>query len=122
MKRVVISAIITMCVKVLVLTTVVGIVVAFIGNKNAWDTPMAYSNAFFIAGALVIIAGASSRLAASQERGAFLSVYAESFRHMSSSEKADYIVNISSSMSALILGVSSGILLIIISAILTKFE
>ncbi len=37
------------------------------GNLNKWDTSVKYSNAFFIAGALVIIGGLSSRMAASED-------------------------------------------------------
>jgi len=87
---------------------------------NKWDTTVAYSNAFFIAGCLMIIAGGSSRLTAGQEWSSYQSVYAESFRDMSSGERAKYIINASSSYRLVILGLVSGILLILIAFVLTK--
>ena len=117
MKRLVIKAIIKMCAKSIALTTFIGVVIGIIGYTNKWNSSIAYSNAFFIAGCLVIIAGASSRLGASQEWGNFQLLYAESFRDMSSDERANFIINASSSISTVILGVLSGILLILISAI-----
>jgi hypothetical protein len=120
MKRLVIMAIIKMCGKAILLTVVAGIVIGAIGYMNKWHTSLAYSNAFFIAGCLAIVAGASSRLGAGQEWSNFQSLYAESFRDMSSSERANFIVNASSSVSMLILGLLSGILLILISVFVTK--
>ena len=77
-------------------------------------------NAFFLAGCLVIVAGTASRLGAGQEWSNFQSLYAESFRDMSSSERANFIVNASSSVSMLIMGLFSGILLILISVFVTR--
>ena len=120
MKRFVIVAILKMCGKVILLTMIAGIVIGVIGYSRKWDTSIAYSNAFFIAGCLAIIAGASSRLGASQEWGSFQLLYAESFRDMSSAERANFIIEASSSVSLLLLGVLSGILLILISVLITK--
>ena len=120
MKRLVIMAIIKMCGKAILLTVVAGIVIGVIGYTKKWDTSLAYSNAFFIAGSLVIIGGAMSRLGAGREWNTFLSFHAESFRDMSSSEQANFIINASSSFSLVILGLLSGILLILISLFVTK--
>jgi hypothetical protein len=120
MKRLVILAIIKMCGKAILLTVMVGIVIGVIGYKYKWDTSLPYSNAFFIAGCLMIVAGASSRLGAGQEWGVFQSLYLESFRNMSSGEQAEFIINASSSVNLVILGVLSGILLILISWFVTK--
>jgi len=119
MKRLVIMAIIKMCGKAILITMMAGIVIGVIGYKNQWDS-LAYSNAFFIAGGLIIVAGAFSRLVAGQEWGVFQSLYAESFRDMSSGERAEFIISASSSVSQLILGLLSGIMLILISAFVTK--
>ena len=108
-----------MCGKAILLTIMVAIVIGLIGYKNQWDS-LAYSNAFFIAGGLIIVAGAFSRLAAGQDWSVFQSLYAESFRNMSSGERADFIINASSSVNLVILGVLSGILLILISWFVTK--
>jgi hypothetical protein len=117
MKRLVIKAIIKMCAKSIALTTIIGVVIGIIGYINKWNSSIAYSNAFFVAGCLIIVAGASSRLNAGQERNNFQLLYAESFRDMSSSERANYIINVSSSIRLVVLGLLSGILLILISAI-----
>ena len=109
-----------MCAKAILLTTIAGIVIGVIGNMNKWDTSLAYSNAFFIAACLAIIAGASSRLGAGQEWSNFQSLYAESFRDMSPGERAHFIVNASSPVRLVILGLLSGILLILISVLVTK--
>jgi hypothetical protein len=120
MKRLVIIAILKMCGKVILLTMIVGIVIGIMGYLNKWNTSLDYSNAFFIAGCLAIGAVGFSRLNAGQERINFLLLYTESFRNMSSSERANFIVDASSPMSMVILGVSSGILLILISVLVTK--
>lgn len=74
-------------------------------------------NAFFLAGCLVIVAGTASRLGAGQEWNNFQLLNAESFREMNSSERANFIINASSSISLVILGLLTGILLILISVI-----
>lgn len=117
MKRFVIQAIIKMCAKAILLTAIIGVVIGILGYINKWNSSIAYSNAFFLAGCLVIIAGTSSRLAACQEWNSFQLLSAESFREMSRGERANFIINASSSLSLLILGILSGILLILISAI-----
>jgi hypothetical protein len=120
MKRLVITAMIKMGGEVILLTISAGIVIGIIGYLNKWDTPLKYSDGFFIAGCFLIIAGASSRLGAGQERNIFQGLYAESFRDMSASERANFIVNASSSTRLVILGLLSGILLFIISFLVTK--
>ena len=120
MKRLVIMAIIKMCGEAVLITIFAGIVIGIIGNLNKWDTSLKYSNAFFIAGCLVIIAGTLSRLGAGQEWNNFQLLYAESFRDMSPSEQSNFIVNASSSVRLVILGLLSGILLILISVLVTK--
>jgi ABC-type antimicrobial peptide transport system permease subunit len=67
MKRLVIKAIIKMCAKSIALTTIIGVVIGIIGYINKWNSSIAYSNAFFVGGCLLIIAGTSSRYAAGQE-------------------------------------------------------
>ena len=117
MNRIVIREILKMLAKALALTTIIGIVIGVLGYIKKWDSSISYSNAFFVAGVLIIIAGASSRYAAGQGWNSYLLVNGESFRDMSSSERANYIVEASSTLSTVILGVLTGILLIILSAI-----
>lgn len=122
MRRPVIKAIIKMCAQSILLALVVGIVIGVIGYFNQWHAPITYSNAFFIAGAVFIIAGASSRFAAGQQIGVFRALNSESFRKMSSGERIDYIVNINSPIRTVILGLLTGILLMIVSAIAAKMS
>jgi hypothetical protein len=115
MKRPVIIAVIKMCGEAVLLTILAGVVIGIIGNLNKWDNSIKYSDAFFIAGCLVIIAGFSSQLGAGQEWNNFQRIRAESFRDMSPGEQANYIVNTNSPVRLVILGLLSGVLLIIIS-------
>jgi hypothetical protein len=115
MKRYILMSILKMCVKTLLVTTVIGVVIGVIGYRNQWDSRITYSNAFFLAGCLAIIAGGISRASAGEDWTTFQLLSGESFRGMSSSERANFIIEASSSISALILGVLSGILLILIS-------
>jgi hypothetical protein len=110
-----------MCGKAILLTIMVAIAIGVIGYVKKWDTSMAYCNAFFIAGCLVIIAGGTSRLASGQERTTFQLFHAESFRNMSLSEQSNFIINASNSFSLVILGLMSGVMLILISVVLMKF-
>ena len=120
MKRLIILTILKMIGEAILFAMVVGIAIVIIGNINQWDTSIAYSNAFFIAGCLLIITGGMSRLLAGQEWVRYQLFSSESLRNMNSSDQANYIINASSSFKLVILGVLSGILLIIVSAILTK--
>jgi hypothetical protein len=117
MDRLIIQAIVKICAKSIVLATVIVLVIGIIGYINRWDSLVAYSNAFFLAGCLIIVAGGLSRFGAGQEWSAFQLLYAESFREMSNSDRANFIINASSSVSLLILGLLSGLWLILLSAI-----
>lgn len=111
-----------MCARSILLTVVIGVIIGVIGYVNQWNSPITYSNAFFVAGALVIIAGTSSRFAAGQQIGTFQLLNSESFRNMSSGERIDYIVNVNSPIRTVILGLLTGILLMIVSAIAAKIS
>ena len=120
MKRPVMMALIKMCGEALLLAILAGIAIGIIGNLNHWDTALEYSDAFFIAGSLLIIAGASSRLAAGQDLERFRGLYADSYRNMSPAERADFIVNASSSVRLVVIGLLSGVLLMLISELVAK--
>ena len=120
MKRLIVIAILKILGKAILITAIVGMVVVAIGYSKQWDNPVQYVNAFFIAGCLAIIAGASSRMTAGVGRDKFQYLYAESFRDMSSTERANLIANASSSLSLVILGFLSGFFLIAISVIILK--
>ena len=117
MKRYIVKAILIMCAKIFFTTASIGGAILYIGYVKHWNTMIAYSNAFFLAGSLVIIAGGMSRAAAGDDWNIFQRLSAESFREMSSGDRANFIIEASSSISTLILGVASGLLLMLISAI-----
>ncbi len=120
MNRLLIQTILRMCGEAALIAIAAGIIVGIIGYLNQWDTALQYSNAFFIAGSLVIIAGLSTKMAAGQEWGLFQRAHTESFRNMSPSERASFIVDASSSVHLVILGLLSGILLILISMLVMQ--
>ena len=117
MNRTVIIAVSKLCGEALLITVIAVILVGVMGNMNKWDTSMKYSNAFFIAGALVIIGGLSSRMAASEDWNIYRRLGAGSFRDMSPTERANFIVEASSSLRLVIVGLLSGISLMIISSL-----
>lgn len=117
MKRQVIIAISKLCGEALLIIVFAGIVIGIMGNLNEWDTSTKYSNAFFIAGALAIIGGLSSRMAASEDWNIFQKLHAESFRDMSPTERANFIVEASGSLRLVIVGLLSGISLMLISSL-----
>jgi hypothetical protein len=116
MKRYILKAIIQMCGKAILITMIAGIVIGVIGNLNKWDTPRAYSDAFFIAGCLFIVAGGMSRLAAGRERNKFLLLDSDRSNDRSSGDRENSIIEASSPASLAILGLLGGSLLILISA------
>ena len=120
MKRLVFLTILKLFAKAILITSIIAAAIAFIGYNREWATSIQYSNAFFIAGALMIIAGAFSRMAAGEDWNNFQLISGESFRGMSSSERANYIIDASSSVSLLLLGLLSGLLLILISVLVTQ--
>jgi hypothetical protein len=120
MKRIVTMTVFIIIGEAILIAVIAGILIGVIGYLKKWDTSLAYSNAFFIAGCMAIIAGASSRLGAGQDWKNFQLITAESFRGMSGNDQANFIINASSSFRLVILGFLSGILLIIISVIVPE--
>lgn len=121
MKREILKTILKILGKALALALLAGAVIAVIGYRRGWDTSMAYSNAFFIAGCLLIIAGTSSQFTTKQMWNVFQQLDAESFRGMSSHERVNFIIEASSSVSLLALGLLSGGLLIAAAVVATKW-
>ena len=120
MKRLIMMTVLKMIAEALLFTTVIGVVIGVIGYLRQWDTSLAYSNAFFLTGALVIIAGVFARQGAGKDWRIFQLLSAESFKGMSSGERAEFIINTSSPVHNLILSVLIGILLIVISLLVVK--
>lgn len=119
MKHPVVKVIIKICAETLLLTTVVAIVIVVIGKQSNWTTALAYSNAFFVGAAFVIIGGLASRLSPSQDASRIrLLSSAESLRGMSMSERLDAATHGSTNLA--IVCVLSAILLMIISELVAK--
>ncbi len=120
MNRGIILAVLQLCGKAVLFAVLGAAVVGIIGTLNKWNTPLQYSNAFFIAGCLLIVAGPVSRLSAGQQWDHYQRIYSESFRAMSGPQRANFIIEASNSASTLVIGILSGVLLVIVSAILAK--
>jgi len=120
MKRQAIIYLLKLCGEAVAFTIFAGIVIGIIGNLKQWDTSIKYSNAFFIAACLMIIGGLSSRLGAGQEWSYFQGVHTESIGDKSPGERANFIVEASSSYRLVILGLLSGILLMLLSWFVTE--
>lgn len=95
------------------------IVVGIMGYVRQWTTALEYSNAFFIAGSLVIIAGASSRVAAGASWDVHQRFHAETMKGQGLGEQINSIVNASSPWRLVILGFLSGVALMMISVLVT---
>lgn len=117
MERSVIKAILKIFMESVILTACIGAGIGMIGYIRKWNSSIAYSDAFFLAGCMVIVAGGLSRLGAGQEWSIFQLFSAETFRGMSSGERANFIIDSSSPVRLVLLGALTGILLILISAI-----
>jgi hypothetical protein len=118
--RSILLAILTLIAEAFLLALMVGIAIGVLGYLRKWDSSLAYSDAFFIAGSLAIVAGALSRFAASQERNSFQLISAEGFRGMSASERANLIIDVSSSFRHVILGLLTGIFLFLLSVLAAR--
>lgn len=115
MKHLLLTAILKSCAKALLLTLMIVVLIGVIGYIQRWDTSLAYSNAFFLAGCLMFIGGGFSRLAAGQDWRHAQQVHAETFREMSGGERTDFILEVSNSFNLMILGMVSGVLLVLLS-------
>lgn len=120
MNRQVVQAIIKFLAKSILLTTAISVIIGIFGYLNQWDSSVKYSNAFFVVGCLVIVAGTASRLGAGQGLNSLQYLNMESFRGMSGSERVDFIINANSPIGLVILGLVTGLLLILIAIIVSK--
>ena len=93
--------------------------VAIMGYLRQWNTAIEYSNALFIAGSLVIIAGASSRVAAGAGWDIHQRFHAESLQGQGPGEQIKSIVSANSPWRLVILGFVSGLVLMAISVLVS---
>lgn len=102
---------------------VVSLIVIVIGWIFQWSQPVQFSNAFFAAGAIVIVFGTLSVAGGFEQRANFPIAYAESAGHASISERTQRMMSeINQRYGSFLLMVGSGLILIGISiAINTLF-
>lgn len=93
--------------------------VAVMGYIRQWNTAIEYSDAFFIAGSLVIIAGASSRVAAGASWDIHQRFHAESMQGQGLGEQINSVVSASSPWRLVILGFVSGVALMVVSVLVS---
>ncbi len=99
----------------------VAILVGVIGYARQWSTSREFSDAFFIAGSLVIIAGASSRVAAGASWDIHQRFHSESMQGQGLGEQINSIVSASSPWRLVILGFLSGLALMVVSVLISLF-
>ncbi|MFN2303096.1 MAG: hypothetical protein ACK2TV_05120 [Anaerolineales bacterium] len=120
MNRQVVQAIIKFLVKSFLVTTAMSATIILFGYFNHWNSSVNYSNAFFVVGCLVIVAGTASRMGAGQGLNSLQYLNMESFRGMSGSERVSFIIDANSPLGLVILGIFVGSLLILISVIISN--
>lgn len=103
------NPIINLLAEAFLLTVGIGLIIFIFGRLGRWGSPVAYSNAFFLAGLLVFVAGVISRLSAGQGMFNFPSLTAESYKQMDSSERIRFIINTNSPLRLVILGILTGL-------------
>jgi len=112
--------IISLLAEALLLTAGIGLIIFVFGRLGRWGSPVAYSNAFVLAGLLVFVAGAISRLSAGQGMFNFPSLTAESYKQMDISERFRFIIGANSPLRLVILGAMTGLYLILIALIFAR--
>lgn len=112
------KALIKLAAKSLFFTAAIGSAVCLLGYVSHWETSLAYSNAFFLAGCFVLIAGTATQFAAQADYSQTFRF--ERFREMSFREQADLIADSTGAFSRVALGVSSGVCLALIAVLIEK--
>jgi hypothetical protein len=115
MKTIVIKTALKLFAEALLFAAIITIVILILGHRKGWNS-IAYSDAFFIAGGFMIIAGGISRLASSGDWNSSILTSGEAFRKMSASERANAIIQANTSLRLAILGGLAGLILILIAA------
>ena len=117
MSKQVIQAISKFLMKSILITAAISAAILLFGYFNQWDSSVKYSNAFFVVGCLVIVAGTASRMGAGSGLHSLQYLNMESFRGMSGSERVDFIINANSPIGLVVLGLVTGMSLILIAVI-----
>ena len=122
MKKIIINSIIELLAEAILFTLAIGGVIVILGYFRKWDSPVSYSDAFFLVGLLVFATCVISRLSSSQGMFNFPSLTAESYKKMDFSERMQYIIHINSPRRLVILGFLTGLFLILISVIVSSLS
>ena len=105
-----------------ILTIVISAIVLIIGAIVQWREPVQYSNAFFIAGAILVVLGFLSISGGFTQRGNFNMTYAETAGNANISERTQRMMNdITQRYGAMTLLGTVGILLMVISVLISRF-
>lgn len=108
--------------KVLVTTAVISVVVLLISIFLRWSDPVKFSNGFFVAGAILIVAGVFSVTGGFTQRANFGVLYAESAGQANSAERGQRMAaEITQRYGSFIFLLVTGLLLIAISVAIGKF-
>ena len=106
--------------EVFLITLAIGGFIVILGAVRRWDSAVSYSNAFFIAGLLIFAVGAISRISAGQGLFNFPSITAESYKNLDVSDRMKFIISTNSPIRHVLLGATTGLLLILISLLASK--
>jgi len=105
------------------LTLLVSLIVVIIGLVYQWNTPVQFSNAFFAAGAIVIVLGTFSITGGFQQRANFGLTYAETASDASIAKRGQRMMaDINQRYGAMILMIGTGLLLIAISIAISQLQ
>ncbi|RPJ24673.1 MAG: hypothetical protein EHM33_17080 [Chloroflexi bacterium] len=108
--------------KILGATTLISLVVLLIGTFFQWNEPVKFSNGFFVAGAIVIVAGVFSVTGGFAQRSNFGLLYAESAGQANLAERNQRTAaEITQRYGSFLLLLVTGLLLIGISVAIGKF-
>jgi hypothetical protein len=108
---------------VLGLTTLVSLIVLVFGLVSQWNTPVQFSNGFFIAGVLVIVLGLVSVAGGYDQRAEFNILYAQTMGESSLAERTQRMMaEIDQRYGTMIILVGVGILLIGVSVVIGQFS
>ena len=101
-------------------TLLVSLIVLIVGLTLHWNTPVQFSNGFFIAGGIVIVLGIVSGMGGLEQRGDAALLYGETAGHASITERTQQMLTDSKQRyGMLILAITVGALLIVIAVIIS---
>jgi len=107
---------------VFIFTLAISLIVLIIGMVVQWKEPVQYSNAFFAAGAILIVLGFLSISGGFAQRGNFNMTYAETAGNANITERTQRMMgDITQRYGAMTLLGTVGILLIVISVLIGNF-